>query len=118
MIAEVSAHFDAKGGNLANVAPRGQLGFLHRLPICAQQASVRGRLIQAHINARRAAHAVAREPESAQGADHAFFQPVHIFLDEITPRPQIQQRIRHHLPRPVVGHLPTPVGLHHGDVSS
>ena len=39
------------------------------------------------------------------------------FLDVIAGATQVDERISHHLPRPVVGDLAAAVGLHHRDVA-
>ena len=74
-------------------------------------------VIQPHVHARRARHAVAGDAEVRQRADHRLLQPVHVFLDEVAARLQVDQRIRYHLPRPVVSHLPAAIRGHHRDVA-
>ena len=76
-----------------------------------------GRIVQPHIDAGRAAHAVAGEPEVLQRLDHRLFDAEDVLLDEDAQAFEIHQRIGHHLTRPVVGHLPAAVALHHRDVA-
>ena len=74
-------------------------------------------IFQPHINPRRPSHPVPGYPKVQQRADQRLLNPVHILLDEVARPLEVDQRIAHHLPRPVEGHLPTAVGLHHRDVA-
>ena len=107
----MAADLDAQRGDLAQAAKG--VGRQAR----AGQCSVRVRVVQPHINARGAGYAVTRHAKVRQGFDHGLFNPVDIFLDVIARALQIDQRISHHLAWAVVGHLPAPVALHHGNVA-
>jgi len=49
-------------------------------------------------------------------AQHSLFETVYVFLDVVARALQVDERIGHHLPRAVEGHLPAAVGRDHGDV--
>ena len=115
MVGAVAADLDAQRGDLAQAAEvglrRGRAG--HVLPRPLRQHGVAEWIIEPHVDARRAADAVAGDAEARQRAQHGFFQPVHVFLDEDAAPPQVDQRVRHHLVGAVVGDLPAAVGGHH-----
>ena len=46
-----------------------------------------GRIVQAHINAGCAAHAVAGDIECPQGADHRLLEPEHVLHEVVADRP-------------------------------
>ena len=48
-----------------------------------------------------------------QRADHGFFHAVDVFLDVVARALQVDERVGHHLPRPVEGDLPAAIGGDH-----
>ena len=74
-------------------------------------------VMKAHIDARCAVHAVARDAVVGQGADDGFLEAVHIFFDVVARALQVQQRVGHYLAGAVVGDLAAPVGGDDGDVA-
>ena len=113
MVAAALMHLETQGGNFAQ-ARKGLLWCVGRF----QRGWAAGSGVQAHVNTRRARHAMAGEAVAGQHGQHGFFDAPDQFLDEIARAAQIDERIGHHLPRSVVGDLAAAVGGDDGDAVS
>src|SRR5258708_4988832 len=113
------ADLDAQGCNLAQPRKiglgRGRAGYTQLRAL--GQHGVAARIVETHVDAGGAFHAVAGDAEMLQRADDRIFDAEHVFLDEVAQALQIQQRIGDHLARAVVGDLPAAVGCDHGNVA-
>src|SRR5690606_20950321 len=69
------------------------------------------------VDARRAVAPSPLDVPFAQGVDHRLFDPAHILAYAQLQPAQVQQRVGDDLAGAVVGHLPAPVDLHHGNVA-
>ena len=103
------ADLDAQGGNLAQALKGVDAGRV--------QHRVAKGVGQAHVDARGAAHAVARDAQVGQGVDQRGLDAKDVFLDVDAQPAQVHQGVGHHLPGPVIRDLATAVGAHHRDVA-
>ncbi len=119
VVGAVARDLDAERGDLAQAGKIGaghgcrRIGLLRALG----QQGVAARIVQPHVDARRAGHPVARDAEMRERADRGLFHAVDVFLHVVAGAPQIDERIGHHLPGAVEGDLPAAVGGDHGDVA-
>jgi len=115
VVCAVPAHLDAQRGDLAQAGEvgigRGRTRLALLRPL--RQHGMAAGVVQPDVNAWRTRHAVTRHAKPAEGANHRLLDPVHILFHVVARPLQVNQRIRHHLARPVIRHLPTPIGLHH-----
>ena len=71
-----------------------------------------GRIVEAHVDARLAAHAVAADAVVLERLQHRLLEPENVFLDVDAEPAQIDQRIGDDLAGSVVGHLAAAVAAH------
>jgi hypothetical protein len=64
-----------------------------------------------HPNAGHRGDAARTNPELSQRIDQNLLNPAHESAHIALPIPQIHDRIRHNLPRPVIGHVPAAIGF-------
>ncbi len=115
MIGAVAAHLDAEGGDLAEAgeadfAPSpagGGLGW-------GRDAGMPERIVQPHVNPRRAADPVPRHAEVRERAHHGLLDAIDVFLHVVAGPLQVDERIGHHLAQSVEGDLAAAVGGDHG----
>src|SRR5690606_30019716 len=77
----------------------------------------RGDLGAGHVHARRALAARADDVPLQQGVDDRLLDPAHVVAHAQLHAPQVEQRIRHDLARPVVGHLAAAVDVQYWNVA-
>ena len=79
--------------------------------LTANAQAERGNLGFPNINARCAASALSRQPQTLEYVEHRFFQPAHELAGAPLQPLQIEQQVDDQLTGPVIGHLTTAVGL-------
>ncbi|MNT57649.1 hypothetical protein D3C72_1950350 [compost metagenome] len=82
------------------------------------QLCMREGVIEPHIDARGACHAVPSDAEMGKRADDGFFQAEDVLFDKVASLLQVDQRVSHDLPGAVVSDLATTVGLYNRNVAS
>ena len=108
MVGAMPTDFDTERGDFGQTREVRQASRLAVLRARRQPRMVK-RCIRAHINTGRTRDPVAGDADMRQGFQHRVFNPVNIFFDKVTGAFQVDQRISHHLARPVKRDLPAPV---------
>ena len=108
MVGAMPTDFDTERGDFGQTREIGQASRLAELRARGQARMVKRR-VGTHINTWRSRDPVAGDADMRQGFQHRVFDPVHIFFDKVTGAFQVDQRISHHLARPVKRDLPAPV---------